>query len=121
VGDAQELQPPARPAAAPRAAVPPAAGQYAHPNGYPNNATGKNDLTYEQALRQPPAAPAQREITSDAAELASAYAAAFEATAAADQYAKAAGVRDLRFSDKETITRLAMTVFIARSKNAGHS
>jgi hypothetical protein len=65
--------------------------------------------------------PPQRSISSDAAELASAYAAAIEATAAAESYAAAAGVRDIRFSDKETITRLAMTVFIARSKQGGRN
>jgi hypothetical protein len=94
VGDAQEPQPPARPAPAQRAAAPPAAA--ARP-------------------------PAHREITSDAAELVSAYAAAIEATAAAEQYAAATGLRDIRFSDRETITRLAVTVFINRSEKGGRN
>lgn len=52
----------------------------------------------------------------DAALMADAYAAAILATGQAEEHAVRAGVRDLHLTDADTITRVALTIFIQRSK-----
>lgn len=81
----------------------------------PHNAEATPPAKVRQSETNTPAAPA-RQITRDAIQMTEAYAAAIEATAAAEAYATLHNLRDLRLSDPETITRLAITVYIQRGK-----
>ncbi len=67
-----------------------------------------------------PARPTGPAIRSDAAEdaaaMAAAFAAAIIATGEAEQHAARAGIRELRLTDRETITRVALSIYIGRQK-----
>jgi hypothetical protein len=62
-------------------------------------------------------APKARAIDTEALRMAASFSAAIEATAAAEQYAAAAGVRSLTLSDRETITKVALSIYIQRAKD----
>jgi hypothetical protein len=58
-----------------------------------------------------------RAIDAEAARMAASFSAAIEATAAAEQYAAAAGIRSLTLSDRDTITKVALSIYIQRAKD----
>jgi hypothetical protein len=64
------------------------------------------------AAAQPAAPPADRDTAAQAAAMASAFRAAILATGDAEQHAAAMGIRDLVLSDAETITRVALSIYI---------
>lgn len=68
------------------------------------------------AAPRPAAQPeaAARLITAEAADMTAAFVAAIEATGAAEAYAPTAGVRDLALTRADTITRVALAIYIGR-------
>jgi hypothetical protein len=67
--------------------------------------------------RKQPAEPAAIGISSEATEMTAAYVAAIQATTAAEAYAQRLGMPAVfRISDGDTITRVALSIYIQRAK-----